>query len=70
MRVDAVFRNEEGTGVYTSHVEWYVILLYTQDNWHEVLRDPIQEVLKMLGDILSKLQKAIYFLFLQVHPCI
>ena len=35
-----------------------------------MLRDPIQDVLKMLGDILNKLQKAIYFLFLQVHPCI
>ena len=56
--------------MYTSHVEGYVIILYTQDDWHEVLRDPIQDVLKMLGDILSKLQKAIYFLFLQVHPCI
>lgn len=40
--------------------------LHTLDDWHSVLSEPIKDVLKTLGNIVGKLQKAIYFLFLQV----
>lgn len=40
------------------------------DNWHSVLSDPIKGALNTLENIIGKLQKSIYFLFLQVSTCI
>jgi len=39
----------------------------TADDWSSVLRTPISDMRSALAIVVDKLQKAIYFLFLQVN---
>ena len=42
------------------------MIYITTDDWHSVLHTPISDMRSALSSVVDKLQKAIYFLFLQV----